>query len=139
MNGRHHGDIHIAGGTAEKLRGLLLAAGRNRIDVEEIRIAAQMRGDRFCGLKTRCGSHGGNHNIGLTNGIGGRVGDPDADLARGLFQSGAVRLRKQDVPCADLRHTLIAQAGSDRLAGLAEPDEAEAGRTRIHGSLLSFL
>ena len=38
---RQHRDIDIARLVAEQLRGLLLAAGRDRIDVEEIRLADQ--------------------------------------------------------------------------------------------------
>ena len=38
MDGREHGDINIAGGAAKELCGLLLAAGRYRVDVEEVRL-----------------------------------------------------------------------------------------------------
>ena len=88
---RQHGDVDIARGVAEELCGLLLAAGRNRIDVEEIRLAGEMRLDRLRRFDAGRGGDGGDDHVRPAHGVGGRTGAAHADRFGGA--AGAFRLR----------------------------------------------
>jgi hypothetical protein len=43
MNGREHRDIDVAGAVAKELGRLLFAPGRDRVDVEQKRLAGKVR------------------------------------------------------------------------------------------------
>jgi hypothetical protein len=43
MNGREHRDIDVAGAVAKDLGSLLFAPGRDRVDVEQKRLAGKVR------------------------------------------------------------------------------------------------
>src|SRR5262249_16341986 len=57
--------------------------------------------------------------------IGGRACEPHADLLAGGAQALAGAFRKQDVPGRHGPDAGLAESRSERLAGLAEADEAE--------------
>ena len=127
MDRRQDRDIDIARGAFEQARGFLLAAGRDRIDVEIVGIAGDVRRDRLRRLEARCGGHGRNDDVGVGDRIGGRGRKPRADPLARLLQSRAFVARKQNVPGRDALDAGFTQARGDRLAGFAETDEAEAG------------
>ncbi len=134
MDRRDHRDVDIARLAVEQLCGRLLAAGRHRIDVEIIGIAAQVRLDRLGGLKARGRRHRRNHHVGIGDRVGRRTRQPDAEFLAGRFQLRPGRFRKQDVPGRNLLDAGVAQAGGDRLAGFAEANEGNArGIAAGHG------
>src|SRR5664280_2117355 len=106
--------------------GRLLAAGRDRIDVEIIGFSREMRLDRAGGLQTGGGRHRRNDHVGLGDRVGRRIRQPHADRLAGRFQPHTFDLRKQNVPGGDALDAALAQAGGDRLSGLAETDKRNA-------------
>jgi hypothetical protein len=95
---RQYGDVDVACGTAEQFCGVLLAAGRDRIDVKKERISAQMRLHRFRRVAARgCGDRR-NDEIGVAHRV--RRGSSTTHSARvgGSPQPGAASLRKKNVP-----------------------------------------
>ena len=131
---RQDRDIDIARLGAEQRLGVLLAAGRDRVDVEEIGIAGQMRRDRPRGFEARSGGDGGDDDVGAARGVRRRACEPRADALAGLLERRAFGCGKQDVPGGDRFEAGVAQSGGDGLAGFAEADEAEAGGVVVrHG------
>jgi hypothetical protein len=130
MNRRHDRDVDVAGAVAEKLRGFLLAAGRDRVDVEKERFASNMRLDRLRRFDARRRGDSGYDDVRLAHGIGSgrRTAHPDR-LSRAP-QLLAFGLRKQNVPGRDALDACFAQAGRDGLARFAKADETN-GRLRL--------
>ena len=126
MDRRDHRHVHIAGALAQQLRSLLLAAGRDRINVEIIGCAGEMRLDRAGSLETGGRRHRGNDHVGLGDRLGRRIRQPHADGLAGRFQPRAGRLGKENIPGGDALDAGFAQAGGDRLSGLAETDKGNA-------------
>ena len=71
VDGGNHCNVDIAGPFAQEPGGLLLVAGRNRIDIEIIGIAVQVWGNGMRRLHARGGGDGRDDNIRLAHGIGG--------------------------------------------------------------------
>ena len=126
MDRRHHRDVDVARAFADERGGLLLAAGRDRIDVEVIGIAGKMRRDRTRGLQAGGGGDRRDDHIGFRDRVGRRGREPHAGFFAGRLERRAFGLRKQDVPGGDALDAGLAQAGGDRLPGLAEADEGNA-------------
>ena len=97
MDRREDRDVDVARGAAESLRGFLLAARRDRIDVEKIGIARNMRRDRLRGIETRAGGHRRNDDVGVRDRIGRRGGEPRADRSRRACLS--LRPRPPETEC----------------------------------------
>ena len=131
MDRREDRDVDVARLGAEQLCGFLLAAGRHRIDVEEIRIAGQMRRDRAGGFEARCRGDRGDDDIGALGGISRRGRDAGAHGGAGVLQLGALRVGKQDVPGRDGLQPGVAEPAGDGLTSFAEADEAEAGSVAV--------
>src|SRR5262249_29096308 len=116
----------IARRAGEQPRGLLLAAGRNRVDVEIIGIARNVRRDRLRSRKARGRGDRRHDDVGVRHRIRRRARKPRAHLLSGRLELRTLGFREQDVPGGDAFNARLTQAGRDRLAGFAEPDEAEA-------------
>src|SRR5205814_6742988 len=115
----------VARRAREQPRGLSLAAGRDRIDVEIIRIARNVRGDGLCRRETRGRGYRRHDDVGMRDRICGRVRKPRADFLARVFEFFAFSPWKQDVPGGDGFHARLAQSRSDGLSGFAEPDETQ--------------
>ena len=124
---RDDGDIDIARAVGEKLLGLLLAGGRDGIDVEEIGPAGKMRLDRKRCINARRRCHRRNNHIGIAQRVGGGGGAAHADHVGRALELFALGFGKQNIPGGDARDTFIAQARGDRLARFAEADETQGG------------
>ena len=110
------------------LGGRLLAAGRDRVDVEK-ELAARDAGLTDCAASRLEAAVTAEMTISASaHRVGGRVREPHADPLAGLAQLPAAGVGKQDVPRRDGLDPGLAQARGERLAGLAEADEAEPGR-----------
>ncbi len=71
VNGGNHRNVDVAGPLVQELGGLFFAAGRNRIDVEIVRIALQVRGNGTRSVHARCGCDGRYDKVRLAHGVGG--------------------------------------------------------------------
>jgi hypothetical protein len=126
MNGGEHGDVDITRGITKELCRLLLAAGRNRVDVEEEWFCSKMCLDRLRRFDTRRGGDGGNDDICPAHRIRCRIGATHAARLRRLPELLALALRKQNVPRRHPFYARFAQPGGDGLAGLTEADECDS-------------
>ena len=124
---RDDGDIDIARGVGEKLLGLLLAGGRDGIDVEEIGLAGKMRLDRKRCVNARRRCHRRNNHVGIAQRIGGGGGAAHADRVGRALELFALGFGEQNIPGGDAHDAFIAQARGDRLARFAEADETQGG------------
>jgi hypothetical protein len=126
VNGRYHRHVHVAGTLSQQLGSFLLAARRHRIDIEIVRIPAQMRRDRDSRVHAGGGGNRGYDHIRITHRVPGGGSDADAHILACRFQRFAGAVRKQDIPGGNMVNAGAAQAGSDGLAGLAKTDERNA-------------
>ena len=124
---RDDGDIDIARAVGEKLLGLLLAGGRDGIDVEEIGPAGKMRLDRKRCINARRRCHRRNNHVGIAQRVGGGGGAAHADHVGRALELFALGFGEQNIPGGDAHDTFIAQARGDRLARFAEADETQGG------------
>ena len=85
MDRRQHRDIDIARRVAKELCGFLLAAGRDRIDVEEERLLREVRLDRLGRIDARCRRHRRNNRVRAAHRIGRRGGATHADRRSGVL------------------------------------------------------
>jgi hypothetical protein len=129
---RQDRDVDVTRRAFEQARGRLLAAGRDRIDVEIVGIAGDVRRDRLRGFQARRRGHGRNDDVGVGDRVGGRGREARAHFLAGLFEPRAFILPEQDIPRRDALDAGFAQARRDRLAGFAEADEAETGLVAVH-------
>ena len=84
MDRRDHRDVDIARLVAEQRCGLLLAAGRDRIDVEVIGIAGKMRRDRRAASRLEAAVTAEMMMSASAHRVGGRGREPHADVFAGL-------------------------------------------------------
>src|SRR5262249_59964673 len=64
--------------------------------------------------------------VGVAHRVGGGGRDAHADALSRRFQGDTVAFRKQNIPGGNVIDAAVAEAGSDRLAGLAKADEGNA-------------
>ena len=83
MHRRHHGHIDIARMSVHRPRGLLLAARRHRVDIEEILVRPQEWLGLFGGIEARCSSDRSDDQIGTAHRVANRCSAAHADLVRG--------------------------------------------------------
>jgi hypothetical protein len=89
MNRGDHGDVNVTRIAAEQLRRFLLAAGGDRIDVEEERFSGQMRLDRLRRVYAGCGSYRGDDDIRTASPAEDAQRTPIAAAARLSFSPSA--------------------------------------------------
>ena len=104
MHRRHHRDIDVAHRAVERLRGFLLAAGRDRVDVEIELVGPQIRLRRHRRIEARCRRHRRQHDVracATASCAEAARRAPIVSAAARMLVAGS--FRKQDVPRAQLR------------------------------------
>src|SRR5271154_4204412 len=125
MDRGDHGDVNVTRLAAEELRRFLLAAGGDRIDVEEERFSGEMRLDRLGRIHAGRSSYRRHDGVGTAYGVRGGGCAAHTDRGGGTFELCALGMRKQDVPGGDALDARIAQARGNRLARFAKADETQ--------------
>jgi len=125
INRRQHRDVDIAAGIAEELCGVLLAAGRDRVDVEKVRRAGKMRLDRLRRFDARRCGDSRDDEVHTADRLRGRIGTMHTRRLGGLLEFFARRLQKQNVPRRHRRQAGLTQSGGYGLAGFAKADECD--------------
>ena len=133
INRRQHRNVDIAAGIAEELCGVLLAAGRDRVDVEKVRRAGKMRLDRLRRVDARCRGDRRDDQVHAADRVRGRIGATHAGRFGGALELLTRRLRKQNIPRRHRLHAGLAQSGGYGLAGFAEADECDCWLAVWHG------
>ena len=98
MNGCKHGDIDVAGRIAKQFRRLLLAAGRHRVDVEEVRFSDEMRLDRLRRFNAGRSGDGGDNRVRPTHRFGRRAGAAHPNRVAGPTEFFARRGPETECP-----------------------------------------
>jgi hypothetical protein len=125
INRRQHRDVDIAAGIAEELCGVLLAAGRYRVDVEKVRRDGKMRLDCLRRFDARGRGDRRDNEVHTADRVRGRIGATHSRRLGGLLEFFARCLGKQNVPGRHRPHAGLAQSGGYGLACFAKADECD--------------